>query len=239
MNCGLNCDIHEYTPRSVVHVEVNQFICWTSACLRHMKIVWPFSASSFGFWTQQVSPSLLSRDCSRIQIQKIPMIFDFSVAKVCIFQPSLRSRWCVGFCISSCPRVNFPCRCFEYPRAFRRKRMVHGWGTCQNSCFQAHCFDFATILSSVFCSCILSAIVLGQQVKLKLWAQQREEMADVEQMKKIVPLITCEITFGQHVCEFDVWCRCTLFGSRWPQLIVSNNQSRATLWVLALSSKTF
>ena len=33
-------------------------------------------------------------------------------------------------------------------------------------------------------------------------------MADVEQMKKIVPFVTCEITFGQNVCElmfgFDV-----------------------------------
>ena len=27
------------------------------------------------------------------------------------------------------------------------------------------------------------------------------EMAGVEQMKKIVPLITCEIPFSQHVCE--------------------------------------
>ena len=26
-------------------------------------------------------------------------------------------------------------------------------------------------------------------------------MADVEQMKKIVPLITCEITFGPYACE--------------------------------------
>ena len=26
-------------------------------------------------------------------------------------------------------------------------------------------------------------------------------MADVEQMKKIIPFITCEITFGQNVCE--------------------------------------
>ena len=26
-------------------------------------------------------------------------------------------------------------------------------------------------------------------------------MADIEQMKKIVPLITCEISFGQKVCE--------------------------------------
>ena len=26
-------------------------------------------------------------------------------------------------------------------------------------------------------------------------------MADVEQMKKIIPFTTCEITFGQIVCE--------------------------------------
>ena len=26
-------------------------------------------------------------------------------------------------------------------------------------------------------------------------------MADIEQTKKIVPLITCEIPFRQHVCE--------------------------------------
>ena len=26
-------------------------------------------------------------------------------------------------------------------------------------------------------------------------------MADVEQMKKIVPFVTCEITFGHNVCE--------------------------------------
>ena len=27
-------------------------------------------------------------------------------------------------------------------------------------------------------------------------------MADVEQMKKIIPFVTCEITFGQNVCEW-------------------------------------
>ena len=26
-------------------------------------------------------------------------------------------------------------------------------------------------------------------------------MTDIKQMKKIVPLITCEIPFSQHVCE--------------------------------------
>ena len=34
----------------------------------------------------------------------------------------------------------------------------------------------------------------------------RAEMADVEQAKKIIPFVTCEITFGHNVCElvFDV-----------------------------------
>ena len=34
-----------------------------------------------------------------------------------------------------------------------------------------------------------------------LSAASGAEMADIKQMKKIVPLITCEIPFGQHVCE--------------------------------------
>ena len=34
-----------------------------------------------------------------------------------------------------------------------------------------------------------------------LSAASSAEMAEVEQMKKIVPLITCEITFGQNVCK--------------------------------------
>ena len=34
-----------------------------------------------------------------------------------------------------------------------------------------------------------------------LGAASGAEMADIEQMKKLVPLITCEIPFGQHVCE--------------------------------------
>ena len=34
-----------------------------------------------------------------------------------------------------------------------------------------------------------------------LGAASGAEVADIEQMKKIVPLITCEIPFSQHVCE--------------------------------------
>ena len=59
-------------------------------------------------------------------------------------------------------------------------------------------FDFATTLSSPFCSCILFAIVLEQLIRI-LSAASRAEMADVEQMKKIVPSVTCEISFGQNV----------------------------------------
>ena len=34
-----------------------------------------------------------------------------------------------------------------------------------------------------------------------LGAASRADMADVEQLKKIVPFVTCEIPFSQHVCE--------------------------------------
>ena len=37
------------------------------------------------------------------------------------------------------------------------------------------------------------------------------EMADVEQMKKIVPFVTCEITSGQNACEL-------VFGVNVPNL---------------------
>ena len=53
-------------------------------------------------------------------------------------------------------------------------------------------------------------------------------MANVEQTQEMVPLITCEISLGQYVCElvlgvnvFDL--------DLGPKLILSNNQSRATL----------
>ena len=36
-------------------------------------------------------------------------------------------------------------------------------------------------------------------------------MADVKQMKKIVPLITCEVPFGQYVCNL-------VFGVNVPDL---------------------
>ena len=63
-------------------------------------------------------------------------------------------------------------------------------------------FDFATLLSSPSCSCILFAIVLGQLVKLEFLAQHVElKWLTLDKMRKIIPFVTCEITFGQNVCE--------------------------------------
>ena len=56
-------------------------------------------------------------------------------------------------------------------------------------------------------------------------------MADVKQIKKIVSLITCEIPFCQDVCEL-VFVSTYLIWILESRLILSNNQSRATLWVL-------
>ena len=53
-------------------------------------------------------------------------------------------------------------------------------------------------------------------------------MANIEQAQQMIPLITCEVPFGENVCElvFGVFVFDLDFGSR---LIRSNNQSRATL----------
>ena len=56
-------------------------------------------------------------------------------------------------------------------------------------------------------------------------------MADVKQTQKMIPFITCEIHPCQYVCElvFGVDVFDLDFGSK---LILSNNQSKATLWFL-------
>ena len=62
--------------------------------------------------------------------------------------------------------------------------------------------DFATIFSSSFCSCTLVRHLLGTAGQAGILnAANRAKMDDVEQMKKIVPFVTCTMTFGQNVCE--------------------------------------
>ena len=64
-----------------------------------------------------------------------------------------------------------------------------------------------------------------------LGAASGAEMADIEHWEKIVPLITCEIPFGQRVCELVFGVNVTDLRILGSKLTLSNNQSRATLWV--------
>ena len=41
-----------------------------------------------------------------------------------------------------------------------------------------------------------------------LTATSRAEMDDVEKVKKIIPFVTCLITFGQNVCELMFGIKC-------------------------------
>ena len=57
-------------------------------------------------------------------------------------------------------------------------------------------------------------------------------MADVEQTQKMNPFNTCEISLCQYVCELVLGVNVNLIWILGSKLNLSNNQSRATLWVL-------
>ena len=93
---------------------------------------------------------------------------------------------------------------FEYPRAFRRHRMVHGWGTCRDSWCQVHrrrlWFCHNPVFFFLFLHPLGRRFGAASQAEI-LRAAEITEMADVEQINKVVPFVTWEITFGQYVCE--------------------------------------
>ena len=47
---------------------------------------------------------------------------------------------------------------------------------------------------SSFESCLSLFAIVSEQTG-------RTEMADIEQTQQMIPLVTCEISFGQYVCE--------------------------------------
>ena len=125
--------------------------------------------------------------------------------------PSLRTRRCVGIGILICAYTRSPWESnlstwsFEYHRASRRNRTVHRWRTCRDTNGQVRhrwlgfrhnpCF-------LLFCSCIFFAILFGAANQAEILGTiERAEMADGEQMKKIVPFITWETSFCQYVCN--------------------------------------
>ena len=161
----------------------------------------PVTSSS---WTLQDSDSENSHNTSFFCFDKFLRAVIHQHAKVYIFELHLRTRRFVRSRISSHP-------------------------ACRNSWRQIHCCKSWFCHSSFFFLLFLHPFRhrLDQLVRLKtLSAPKRAEMADVEQMKKMVPLIT---SFGQHVCALVSMHLIWISGSR---LILSNIQSRATVWVL-------
>ena len=73
-------------------------------------------------------------------------------------------------------------------------------GTCEDK-FIAVDFDFChnSFFSFLLLHPLRHRFGAAYQAGI-LSAASVAEMADVEQMKKIAPFVTCEITFGQHVC---------------------------------------
>ena len=121
---------------------------------------------------------------SRIQIQKIPTIPDSPLLRQVSprFHPS--TRQCIHLSASlenSALRqllvllASFPAA-MSFPgsedviRFFADEELA---GTVEDK-FIAAGLDFATLLSSSFCSCTLFAIFLGQLIKLEFLAQQVE-----------------------------------------------------------------
>ena len=153
------------------------------------------------------------------------------------FQLHLRTRRCVRFWISSHPALKFPSRS-EFPRIWGCNRIFRGWGTCRNrarkvhSCRSWFCHNLFFFLQ--FLHPFRHRFGAGYQAGI-LSAASRAGMADVEQMKKIVGLFHSARVKLPLVKMSASWCLVSMyliwiFGFK---LILSNNQSKATLRVLA------
>ena len=139
----------------------------------------------------------------------------------CIFLPRLRTRRCVliefSCSMSPCTLPIILTRCLEHPRLFdaagfcRVEELVET-GEVRFSVG----FDFVTILSSPFCSCILFAIVSVQVVKLKSWEEQiLLEWLMLNKWRRLFH--SSRVKFPLSIClRVDVWYQHILFGFQGP-----------------------
>ena len=93
-------------------------------------------------------------------------------------------------------------------------------------------FDFATILSSSFCSCILFAIVLEQLIKLEFWTQQIEQKRlMLKNWRRLFQLSRVKLPLVKMSASRCLVSMYLIWISE-SKSIISNNQSKATLWDL-------
>ena len=221
-------------------LHVQHIICW------NMENVWPILVISFGSCVCWVFPDLLERQVSlylsNLQVSSgVPGLLvstGFSVLtskSASIFHPwKLGASSWLRSLASSFPILDQSVR----QGGLSTSGLFDAIGLCtvaelvetRETKFIIGS-DFTTILSS-FCSCILFAIVLVQLVKLNFWAQQRKlQWLMFNRWRRL--LHSSRVKFP-CVNMSASWCLVStnLMWILWSRLILSNNRSRATLWVL-------
>ena len=134
--------------------------------------------------------------------------------------------------LSSCFRVSPG---YEYTRTFWRHRTFRGWRTCRNLRKQVCRCRFRLCHTSFFSFFLLlhpfrHRVGAAYQAGI-LSAARRSEMADVNKWKRLFHSSRVKLPLVKMSAR---WCLVSMYRS-WileSRLILSNNQSKATLWVL-------
>ena len=122
--------------------------------------------------------------------------------------------------------------------------LFHRWRTCKNRTGQVHRqwpgFRHTPVFFFLFLHSFRHPFGAANQAEI-FGAAERDEMADVEQTKKIVAFVTCEISFGQDVCELMCLVSMYLIWILGSKLIMWNNQTCliVVLITASLSSNTY
>ena len=250
--------IHRVIVFSSVDLPDDQEYCFQmmNCGWRHAQIVWPFCL--FSFWSSLAGWLTGSRSCfisnrllcsifftpsfrfGKIHIpwflfcsDRFPRGCVHQPAKVCIFQSRLRTRRCVGFWVffSSCYRVSrepWVSPDFWAQSDFSRMRDLSEHEKTGSSLW-------ISILPHIFLLLLLlhhfrhrvgaayQVGLLAQQVEMK-WLMLNKWRRLFHSSRVKFPLVTMSAS----------WCLVSMYfiGILGSRLILSNNQSRATLWVL-------
>ena len=136
--------------------------------------------------------------------------------------------------------LNFFSSCFRFLRSYEYPQLLDAIGLFEDEelvgtwedRFVAVDFDFATLLSSPFCSCILFAIVFAQLIKLEFLAQQVElKWLMLNKWRRLFHSSRVKLPLVKMSASWCLVSMCRIWISE-SRLILSNNQSKATLWVL-------
>ena len=197
---GNTCKLRDHSVFSAFGIpgSLNYWKHWVSPRLCYKQPV-PVTSSSWklqvSYWQRSTSPDSTFERCS---------------PSLC---PSTRQSMHLAAAHenSTLRRIlNFFTSCFRASPYLRVSRILwcsrtfRGWGTCRNMRRQIrrcrirfrHTSFFSFLLLHPFRHRVGAAYQTGI-----LSATSGAEMADVGQMKKIVPFVTCEVAFGQNVCQ--------------------------------------